>query len=592
MSISNPNPPTIDSPFAISTLPKSKSRSSSSSINSLYEIEYVPGDQLPETTLPLVNPYEYFAKKPSAFSVKGVRELIKPSFNRKVMEYVQSSKFSSCQVPATEEEQFISLNIPENLPRLKSYQQACIGTVQTTLNAGTVFVTLFPNFNVSLQDPNLLKTLKVQLQLTGAPMQEKSVVATLHHQIVYRIQDHALDLVLPSSDEALFLEVTSASQAPNSIQIPRQISREELLRRLPESWITSYEKLHQAVQTPIQTPIQSSEVSFHSRNDDEDGHQYFDICSCSVCEEAMYESDDEIRTRRRKKKDPLYKRYLEGDPTVGPLGEGNGRYDFIVQYSEKKDENQIMMINTEDFPPSSDFTKDNIAHSPKILTRAINSSGPDQLSQGEKVLNWQTENAIAQNQLLKTINYKVDQLMENYIKRQTRLQSSITEIHGRLNNLHQEMMAMAQNMMVNTAQFRHKEAETASLKAQLKDLQRSLESMIYNQNPTSSYSNPFGGMPMYQGTYSPGFLSSYTNQRPKTPVPGFLSSDEAFTSRYGMTSASKPKVSKSKPRRQKDSEFMVNPTKRPTLTSSSSHESVEDSKREGKEIGLIEFSMA
>ncbi|ESQ51521.1 hypothetical protein EUTSA_v10017879mg [Eutrema salsugineum] len=118
-------------------------------------------------------------------------------------------------------------------------------------------------FNVSLQDPNLLKTLKVQLQLIGAPMQEKSVVATLHHQIVYRIQDHALDLVLPSSDEALYLEVTSASQAPNSIQIPSQISREELLRRLPESWITSYEKLHQAVQTPIQ----SSEVSFHSRND-------------------------------------------------------------------------------------------------------------------------------------------------------------------------------------------------------------------------------------------------------------------------------------------------------------------------------------
>ncbi|KAG2311585.1 hypothetical protein Bca52824_023142 [Brassica carinata] len=145
------------------------------------------------------------------------------------MEYVQSSKFSSCQVPTTEEEQFISLNIPEHLPRLwqqqgythlhfsvvrigltlharkglPSYQQACIGTVQTTLNAGTVFITLFPNFNVSLQDPNLLKTLKVQLQLIGASMQEKSVAATLHHQIVYRIHDHALDLVLPSYDEAL-----------------------------------------------------------------------------------------------------------------------------------------------------------------------------------------------------------------------------------------------------------------------------------------------------------------------------------------------------------------------------------------------------
>ncbi|KAF3532551.1 hypothetical protein DY000_02041402 [Brassica cretica] len=79
------------------------------------------GDQLPKKTLPLVNPYQYFAKKPSAFSVEGVRELIKQSSNRKVMEYVQSTKFSSCQVPATEE-QFISLNIPENLPRLWQQQ--------------------------------------------------------------------------------------------------------------------------------------------------------------------------------------------------------------------------------------------------------------------------------------------------------------------------------------------------------------------------------------------------------------------------------------------------------------------------------------
>lgn len=69
----------IDFQFAISTLPKNKSRSSSSNISSLYEFEYVPGDQLPKTILPLINPYEYFAKRSSAFSVKGVRELIKSS---------------------------------------------------------------------------------------------------------------------------------------------------------------------------------------------------------------------------------------------------------------------------------------------------------------------------------------------------------------------------------------------------------------------------------------------------------------------------------------------------------------------------------
>ncbi|CDY17519.1 BnaC03g65440D [Brassica napus] len=271
-------------------------------------------------------------------------------------------------------------------------------------------------------------------------MQEKSVAATLHHQIVYRIQDHALDLVLPSSDEALYLEVTSASQAPNSIQIPRQISREELLSRLPESWLFT------------QFAIQIDERSFHGpakeQNPkpssfekhgtviypfkDEDGHCYFDVCSCAACDEASYESDEDICTRRRKKKDPLYKRYLEGDTSVGPLGEG--KYDFIVQYSDKREEpkQQIMMINPDEFPPQEDFLKNNIAHCPKILFQTIDSSGPSQLSQAEKVLNWQTENSLAQNQLLSTINHKVDQLAEGYNSRLLSLQNSIAEIHGRL----------------------------------------------------------------------------------------------------------------------------------------------------------------
>ncbi|CAA7035320.1 unnamed protein product [Microthlaspi erraticum] len=198
------------------------------------------------------------------------------------------------------------------------------------------------------------------------------MIATLHHQIVYKVQDHALDLALPSSDDALYLEVTSATQAPNTIQIPRQISRDELVRRLPKSW--------------------DGRVLYPFK--DENGHQYLDLCSCSACEEDYwnYESDDEIRRRRRAKKDPLYKRYLDGDPTVGPFGDG--KYDFIVQYSEKK-EPEIMMMQAKTFPPNEDFTKEDVNHSPKILTRAINSTGPNQLSQGEKVLNWQTKNALA-----------------------------------------------------------------------------------------------------------------------------------------------------------------------------------------------------
>ncbi|WZY99633.1 hypothetical protein YC2023_071962 [Brassica napus] len=155
---------------------------------------------------------------------------------------------------------------------------------------------------------------------------------------------------------------------------------------------------------------------------------------------------------------------------------------------------------------------------------------------------------------------------------------------------------MAKQMMANTTQFRNKEAETTSLKYQLRDLQKCLESMVQNQQ-ANAYFYPLGGtpssIPMYQGSYSPGFLFGQQTQKTRSPVPSFLSSDEVFTSRYGSTSTNyHTKTTRSKPRRSKESEFQVNPSKKPTLTSSSSHESVEDSKKKEKDIGIIEFSMA
>ena len=50
----------------------------------------------------------------------------------------------------------------------KQYQDDVIGTVLTTLHAGSVLLTFYPNFNFSLQDPNLPTTLKVQVHIQGA----------------------------------------------------------------------------------------------------------------------------------------------------------------------------------------------------------------------------------------------------------------------------------------------------------------------------------------------------------------------------------------------------------------------------------------
>ncbi|KAI4325839.1 hypothetical protein MLD38_031203 [Melastoma candidum] len=138
--------------------------------------------------------------------------------------------------------------------RFVEYQHACIGTVETTLNAGTVFVTLYPNFCMSLQDPKLLTALQVQLQIYGPQQDPNSIEATLHYQMSYRVQNHALDLKVPDeSNDALMITADyHHPSTPTCLHIPRQISKNELLKLLPEKWVTNYEQLQQHVR-PVQS---------------------------------------------------------------------------------------------------------------------------------------------------------------------------------------------------------------------------------------------------------------------------------------------------------------------------------------------------
>ncbi|GAA0141822.1 hypothetical protein LIER_42679 [Lithospermum erythrorhizon] len=69
--------------------------------------------------------------------------------------------------------------------------------------------------------------------------------------MAYHVQNHAMDLTLPSSnEEALLIEMES----PNNTfctNVLRQIPKSELLKLLPKAWITKNEKMHEN-DTPIQ----------------------------------------------------------------------------------------------------------------------------------------------------------------------------------------------------------------------------------------------------------------------------------------------------------------------------------------------------
>ncbi|KAH9649371.1 hypothetical protein KPL70_025953 [Citrus sinensis] len=121
-------------------------------------------------------------------------------------ENVQSSRLDQCALQATQSEQYVTLEIPTELvsqwkregythlhlggvrliltlhgrkglpvtarlalldTRFKEYQHAVIGTVLTTLHAGSVLLTFYPNFNFSLDDLNLPTTLKENIPIHG-----------------------------------------------------------------------------------------------------------------------------------------------------------------------------------------------------------------------------------------------------------------------------------------------------------------------------------------------------------------------------------------------------------------------------------------
>ncbi|KAL2512846.1 hypothetical protein Adt_18446 [Abeliophyllum distichum] len=227
--------------------------------------------------------------------------------------------------------------------RYADYQHVCIGTVETTLNAGTILVTMFPNFNMLIADLQLLPALKFQVQIVGAVPTRITYGATLHYQMVYRIQNYSLDFITPQSPEdALFLQ--TETNHPSCIYVPRQIPRNELHKLIPETWLTSYEQHHQNSKNaqPIQStthhfrrnskcqveimfkrhtqkkpPCFPTQYAFTKAEENipiyafdpkgkliyvqsEDGHMYWDVCSYRKCMRGSKSTRSPSQSSQRK----------------------------------------------------------------------------------------------------------------------------------------------------------------------------------------------------------------------------------------------------------------------------------------------------
>ncbi|KAH9686137.1 hypothetical protein KPL70_014250 [Citrus sinensis] len=522
----------------------------------------IPGQQSPSLLY----------KRPSSFT-RSIRTLISTR-RPHPKEYIQSSRLDQCALQATSAEQYVTLEIPSELlsnwkregythlhlggirliltlhgrkglsvtarlamldTRFKQYQDAVIGIILTTLHAGSVLLTFYPNFNLSLQDPNLPTTLKVQVQIQGAEQISSAKIATLHHQLVYRLQNHALDLPTPEHHSDTLMILAESDQIPTIIQIPRQIPRHELIKLMPLEWISNYEQFHNNT-----APIQTSESLFERRQDgtvrmtfkpppsapQEPPRLSFTYSSMitadvsGMCDPNCpywddWEEDDDYSTRKKKPKKK--KPPQDPPPPPAPLPIYKKELKWIAKHCKSKTPSPILLPTppltcmmfsstssdySSSFPPLETHTDSqrNVVSKRFVSSPITSSDHLEPPKPFELVLNWQTQNARAQNDTLLNINSKV----ENISLQTEQLETKVDSISAQMQQIHQNLQSritqLDSKLRAMLAQryygpeFDQKEREIRSLKAELAQIESE------KQRPTlftTSYPIPSIGPPYH-----------------------------------------------------------------------------------------------
>ncbi|KAK1431442.1 hypothetical protein QVD17_07901 [Tagetes erecta] len=208
----------------------------------------------------------------------------------------------------------------------------------------------------------------------------------------------------------------------------------------------------QPVEAPAQTP-----------------HNPFDVCDCQDCldeaDKLEYEEEDNQRNKKGSQF-TLKQRYEAGDPTVGLLGEPSGKFDYYVLYGDSKPKPPPPLkhpptppkecftltpapspqnYHTE-FPPLSTFenVQQKARHSWKIENpTTIGANGVQhQVTPAEATLNWQSENAVAQNNALRSIIAK----QEDLLKSQAALSNRMTGLEGIIYEIKNKILGLAPDL--------------------------------------------------------------------------------------------------------------------------------------------------
>ncbi|MED6174465.1 hypothetical protein PIB30_069237 [Stylosanthes scabra] len=362
----------------------------------------------------------------------------------------------------------------------KEYQNGHIGALVTTLTNGSVIHTISPDFTMRLTDPTLSQRIKIQVQLIGAIQDSAAEQATLHHQVLYRVQDHALDLKLPNSTGDALLMFHDKNNGP-AIILDVHTTTPPRITRASDGTVT----------TVFQRPGSEGQSSFrqssfrrictispifiqHTAHPDDppvhyydngkpiyvshiQGHFIWDVdpsmcdsdCDCQDWNDWS-DSEDEDYARRRRKSKKKKKQSCTVSRRPDPPDEPDYKPKFSLKRRSQKSYQDYSTANPQmvpyiatlgsydhDFPPLQTSADDaRVTRRPYVTPpQGVTPHEYQAITPQEEVLNWHTDNALNQNKVLNRIDHRLGTLEEKVDEASTHmshLQAHIKELRDRL----------------------------------------------------------------------------------------------------------------------------------------------------------------
>ncbi|KAI9127750.1 hypothetical protein K1719_000743 [Acacia pycnantha] len=223
----------------------------------------------------------------------------------------------------------------------------------------------------------------------------------------------------------------------------------------------------------------------------------------------------------------------------------------------------MMNVYEHDFPPLEMKYDQNtrVPSKPYVTPNTVDAQGNHQASQAEEVLNWQTQNAVCQNTVLKRIDSKIDSLAT----KTDGLYLQLDQLSEEVNNLYFQYRQQAEKLDAELrafidrgymgSQFKQKELELQAIQQDLKKMELDMA-----KKKSQAIYEPYPSYPSFSTIPAPLFPSSPTS------YPEAADYSKQFKFNYPLFAQLSPPKLPSQPLPQPRNPQPVRPRQRPPWT--------------------------